>query len=158
MDLTATDRHLIAALLEGLPLVPRPYQSLGESLGLSEAQVLARLQNLLDQGVINRLGLIVRHHELGYRANAMVVWDIPDEQADEIGQRASVLPFVSLCYRRPRRLPDWPYTLFTMIHGREREAVLAQVEQVATALEIETVPRAVLFSRRRFCQRAARVS
>ena len=86
----------------------------------------------------------------------MVVWDLPDDQVDGLGERMGRLPFVTLCYRRPRRLPDWPYNLFTMIHGRDRESVLAQVEIIKEALDLREVPCAALFSGRRFKQRGAR--
>ena len=87
----------------------------------------------------------------------MVVWDLPDAQVDALGQRIGALPFVTLCYRRPRRPPEWPYNLFTMIHGRDRAAVLSQVAQLKADLETELGPliNAVLFSGQRFKQRGA---
>ena len=156
MALSAIDRQLLAAIQDGLPLVSQPYAAVAARIGLDEADVLARLRRLLADGVIKRFGVIVRHHELGYRANAMVVWDLPDEAVTAAGERLAKLPFVTLCYRRPRRLPDWPYTLFCMIHGRDRAAVEALIEQATTTAELTDVPRAVLFSRRAFKQRGAR--
>ena len=156
MALTDTDRRLVAAAAEGLPLVARPYAALGRALGLDEADVIARLEDLLADGTLKRLGVVVRHHELGYRANAMVVWDVPDEQVQEIGQRLSALPFVTLCYRRPRRPPRWPYNLFCMIHGRVRATVESQIDDAVRNLDLTAIPHDVLFSRRRFKQRGAR--
>lgn len=153
MDLTQQDHALIAALQDGLPLTPRPYRDVGQRIGMEEAAVIATLRRLLDAGVIKRLGLVVRHHELGYRANAMVVWDLPDDSVDAVAHRFGAFDFVTLCYRRPRRPPDWPYNLFCMIHGRERPAVLAQVDRLAAACGVTGAPHAVLFSRRRFKQR-----
>jgi DNA-binding Lrp family transcriptional regulator len=118
--------------------------------------VIAGLRRLIDDGVIKRFGVIVRHRELGYRANAMVVWDVPEERVSEAGRKLADLPFVTLCYRRPRRLPVWPYNLFCMIHGRERGAVEALVETASAAAGLNGLTRAVLFSRRRFKQRGAR--
>jgi siroheme decarboxylase len=155
MPVTDTDRELLAAIEEGLPLTTRPYRNLAERLSLSEDEVIARLRTLVETGVIKRLGLIVRHHELGFAANAMVVWDIPDEHVTDIGRRMAELPFVTLCYRRPRRPPDWPYNLFCMIHGRDRQTVLAQIAELCGTLDLTQVPYAVLFSLRRFKQRAA---
>ena len=117
---------------------------------------MARFWMLQNLGVIKRFGVVVRHHELGYRANAMVVWDIPDERVRDIGQQLGDFAFVTLCYRRPRRLPVWPYNLFTMIHGRDREQVLARVEELVQACGLGDVARDVLFSQRRFKQRGAR--
>jgi siroheme decarboxylase len=155
MELSERDRRLIAAIQDGLPLVPRPYAAIGGALHMSEAEVIAALRRLIEGGVIKRFGVIVRHRELGYRANAMVVWDVPDARVADAGRTLAALPFVTLCYRRPRRLPAWPYSLFCMIHGRDREAVEALVEQASAAAGLESLPRAVLFSRRRFKQRGA---
>ena len=150
------DRALLAAMAEGLPLVPRPYAALGAEIGLSEAEVLERLRVLLADGVISRMGVVVRHHELGWRANAMTVWDVPDARVSEAGGRLSELPFITLCYRRPRRPPAWPYNLFCMIHGRDRATVLDQIEEASRTADLGDLPRDVLFSLRRFKQRGAR--
>ena len=91
--------------------------------------MIAALRRLIDDGMIKRFGIVVRHRELGYRANAMVVWDVPDERVGEAGRTLAALPFVTLCYRRPRRPPDWPYNLFCMIHGRDRATVAGQIER-----------------------------
>lgn len=149
------DRALIEAMQNGLPLAVEPYAHIADGLGLPEEEVISRLRSLLARGVIKRLGVVVRHHELGYRANAMVVWDIPDEQIDAIGELFSQSDFVTLCYRRPRRLPDWPYNLFCMIHGRDRDKVLAHVEDLAKSSGVEHYSHRVLFSSRRFKQRGA---
>jgi siroheme decarboxylase len=155
MVLSERDRRLLAAIQDGLPLVPRPFAAIGERVGMPEHEVIAALTRLR-AGVIKRIGVIVRHHEIGYRANAMVVWDVPDARVKEAGQRLAALPFVTLCYRRPRRPPVWPYNLFCMIHGRARAEVEAQIEHAARAAGLDGLPRAVLFSRRRFKQRGAR--
>ena len=156
MELNERDRRLIAAVQDGLPLAPRPYAAIGEKIGIGEAEVIAGLRRLIDDGVIKRLGVIVRHRELGYRANAMVVWDVPDTRVGDAGRVLAALPFVTLCYRRPRRPPAWPYNLFCMIHGRDRGTVEGLVDQATAAAGLEGLPRAVLFSRRQFKQRGAR--
>ena len=156
MSLSTTDRALVAAVAEGLPLVPRPFAAIGEGLGLGEDEVLAGLRRLAASGVIRRLGIVVRHHELGWHANAMTVWDVPEARIAAAGAALRELPYVTLCYRRPRRPPAWPYNLFCMIHGRDREAVLGQVETATAAADLTGLPRDVLFSVRRFKQRGAR--
>lgn len=156
MTLAEPDRALLAAVAEGLPLVQRPYAAIGARLGLSEDAVLAGLGRLVADGVISRLGIVVRHHELGWRANAMTVWDVPDERVPAAGACLRELPFVTLCYRRPRHPPGWPYNLFCMIHGRDRETVLAQVEAATSEAGLGGLARDVLFSLRRFKQRGAR--
>jgi len=150
------DRALVGAVQHGLPLVSRPYAEIGRRIGMSEAEVLQRLQRLLALGHIKRLGVVVRHRELGYRANAMVVWDVPDRRVAELGRCLGGFPFVTLCYRRPRRLPDWPYNLFCMIHGRDRSEVLARVDELVRRCGLAAIPHRVLFSERRFKQRGAR--
>lgn len=156
MELSELDRRLILAVQDGLPLVPQPYAAVAEAAGCSEDQALARLTAMMEAGVIKRLGLVVRHHELGYRANAMTVWDVPDAEVEEVGRRMAAFPCVTLCYRRPRRPPEWPYNLFAMVHGRDRHRVEAQVEAMARDLGLVGHRRAVLFSLRRFKQRGAR--
>ena len=156
MGVNLTDRQILHALEDGLALVARPYARLAENLGLPELDVIARLKRLVDEGVIRRFGVIVRHHELGYRANAMVVWDAPDETVAATGRSLATLPYITLCYRRPRRPPDWPYNLFCMIHGRDRGAVEALVEDATRHAGLAGRPREILFSRHRFKQRGAR--
>ncbi len=150
------ESRVIAAIQSGLPLVARPYATVGESLGMAEAVVIGCLQSLARHGVIKRMGVVVRHHELGYRANAMVVWDIPDEEVSSLGHCLGKLEFVTLCYRRPRRLPVWRYNLFCMIHGHDREEVLARVEEMRQGCGLQHIASEVLFSTRRFKQCGAR--
>ncbi|MBF0392182.1 MAG: AsnC family transcriptional regulator [Alphaproteobacteria bacterium] len=148
------DLALVAALRGGLPVAPRPYADLGRVVGITEADVLRRLRDLQDSGVIRRFGAIVRHHEAGYAANAMVVLDIPDEGVAEAGKRLAAEPIVTLCYRRARALPDWPYGLYAMVHGRDRREVEGQVAEMLRRTGLDVHPHAVLFSRRRFKQTA----
>jgi len=147
---------LIEVVQGGLPLVERPYREIAERLGWSEQAVIDTLQGMIDAGVIKRLGVVVRHHELGYRANAMVVWDVPDARIDELGQQLGRQDCVTLCYQRPRRLPDWSYNLFCMVHGRDRDDVLACIRRMIEGLGLESLEHAVLFSTRRFKQCGAR--
>lgn len=156
MDLTQTDLKLVEALCGGLALVARPYAELGQRAGLSEDEVLDGLKRLIDGGVIKRFGVIVQHHKLGYTANGMSVWNIPDTLVDGIGERMGAFPAVTLCYRRPRHLPDWPYNLFAMVHGSDRDTVRGQVDDIAEALGLQKVERDVLFSARQFKQCGAR--
>ena len=151
-----TWRALIAAIQSGLPLVARPYAEIAQRIGLSEETVIQAVQAMLAQGTIKRLGVVVHHRALGYRANAMVVWDIPDERLAQLGPCMGSFPFVTLCYRRPRHLPAWPYNLFTMIHGRDRDEVLARVDELVSSCGLQDVPHEALFSRRCFKQRGAR--
>jgi DNA-binding Lrp family transcriptional regulator len=150
------ERRLVSVLQEGLPLFIRPFALIAERVGASEPEVLGRIRRWLEDGAIKRFGVVVRHHELGYRANAMLVHDIPDEQVSEIGRALAEEPAVTLCYRRPRRLPDWPYNLFCMIHGRERGEVETIIADLRQRHGLETAAHEVLFSLTRFKQNGAR--
>lgn len=148
------DWRIIEYIQGGLPLVPRPYALLASQLGLSEAALVARIENLQQTGIIKRFGLVVHHRRLGYQANGMVVWDIPDTQIEEVARCFTAFECVTLCYQRPRHLPHWPYNLFTMIHGHDRERVSINVAALNAACG--GFAHEILFSRRCFKQRGAR--
>jgi len=151
----ALEDALIAVLGEGLPLVCRPYAEIAQRLGCREAEVIDGIRGIIADGRLKRFGVIVRHRPLGYRANGMVVWDIPDQRVRELGRCIGQYPFVTLCYQRPRRLPAWPYNLFTMIHGKDRDAVVAQVELIVEQCGLRGIEHDILFSKRCFKQRGA---
>lgn len=155
MELNDIDRELLVCAANGLDLVERPFAAIARAVGLGEDEAIARLRTLRDAGAIKRLGLVVRHRELGYRANAMAVWDLPEDRVDAVGQRMAAFPFVTLCYRRRRAPPRWPFNLFAMIHGTDRAVVTAQIAGLVAELGLGGAPQAVLFSRRRYKQRGA---
>jgi DNA-binding Lrp family transcriptional regulator len=146
--LDATDRRLVRATQTGLPLVPRPYHAIAAQLGVEVEEVKTRLVRLLASGAIRRIGVVPNHYALGYLANGMSVWDVTDEDVDALGERVGRLDFVSHCYRRPRHLPDWPYNLFAMVHGKSRDEVEAKVAAVAKVLGPACRGRDVLYSSR----------
>jgi DNA-binding Lrp family transcriptional regulator len=156
MELTKQDRALLSEIQDGLPLAPHPYSDVAARLGISEQCVIDRLRALQHAGIISRFGVVVRHHELGYTSNAMTVWDVPDEIVADTGRRIAAIQGVTLCYRRPRRLPDWPYNLFCMVHGKDRQTVLDLIDKISADVRLNHCPRAILFSVRRFKQRGAR--
>lgn len=156
VDPSEEERRLVRQTVRGLPLVARPYAEVARELGLTEAEVIAGLERMLADGRIRRIGAVIRHRRLGYEANAMAVWDVPDERVGEIGRRLAADPAVTLCYRRARSLPQWPYNLYCMVHGRERGRVASEIARLNAAFGLERLPRAVLFSERCFTQRAAR--
>lgn len=147
------DRRLIAALQPGLPLVDRPYAELAKQTGMTEDALVARLQEWLVDGCIKRFGVVVRHHELGYRANAMVVFDVPEHEVDKVGRRLAREPGVTLCYHRARDLPHWSKNLYCMVHGRSREDVMPIIERLC---RIAGYPCEALFSVQRFKQCGAK--
>jgi siroheme decarboxylase len=152
------DRRLIVATQAGLPLVARPYQALAERLGIPAAEVQARLAAMLESGVIRRIGAVPNHYALGYRHNGMTVWDVDDARVDELGAQVGALPFVTHCYRRPRRLPDWPYNLFAMVHGRDRSEADAHAAAIAGLLGAACRAHDVLYSSRILKKTGLRIS
>ena len=146
----------LAALAEqGLPLQPRPFDAWAQVLGWETPRVLSTLQRWLDQGTLSRFGMVVRHHEAGYTANAMTVFDVPDAIVDALGDVLAHQSGVTLAYRRARA-PGWPYNLYCMVHGQERTQVLALIRQAMDRCALAGYPHQVLFSLRRFTQRGAR--
>ncbi|MEE8366194.1 MAG: AsnC family protein [Gammaproteobacteria bacterium] len=152
------ENSLIEAISEGLPLVSRPYEAIARQIGSTEARVIEGIQGIIHRGDIKRFGVVVRHRELGYRANGMVVWDIPDERIEETGHCIGRYDFVTLCYQRPRRLPEWPYNLFSMIHGYDHSSVREQVAFIVEQCGLQEIPHEILFSGRCFKQRGANYS
>lgn len=146
--MNALDRALVRSLQAGLPLVARPYAEVAGKLGISEAEVITGLTQMLADGRIRRIGAVPNHYALGYTANAMSVWDVADDAVDDAGREIGALPFVTHCYRRPRRLPEWPYNLFAMVHGRSRAETQAKLEIIRAALGPRARASDVLYSAR----------
>ncbi len=144
--LDPVDRQLIAATQSGLPLVPRPYEAVGALVGISAREVQERLAAMLERGLIRRIGAVANHYRLGYTANGMTVWDVDDARVEALGERIGALPGVTHCYRRTRALPDWPYNLFVMLHGRSRDEVERQADAVAALLGDACRARDILYS------------
>lgn len=144
----ALDRRIIVATQEGLPRVSRPYHAIAEQLDISAEEVITRLQRMLESGVIRRIGVVPNHYALGYKANGMSVWNVPDERIGDLGRKIGELDCVSHCYHRPRHLPDWPYNLFAMVHGRDRAEVEAKVVKIAELLGDADRGHLVLYSTR----------
>lgn len=134
IKLDIVDRAIIEATQAGLPLTPRPYHAIAEQIDVPPEVVMRRMQAMLDNGVIRRIGAVPNHYALGWSANGMTVWDVKNDHVDELGQQVGALEFVSHCYRRPRHLPDWRYNLYAMVHGRNRDEVEAKSAQIAKLL------------------------
>jgi len=149
------DFQLIAVVQAGLPLVARPYAAIAEQLRINEEEVIRRLRCLKELGLIRRWGVVVKHRQLGYKANAMVVMDVPDGRVAEVGEVLSRQACVNLCYLRPRQGNVWPYNLYCMIHGKDRETVLQQWALLQRECKLDAFAHEVLFSGRCFKQRGA---
>jgi len=147
-DLAALDGAIVRATQAGLPLCPRPYDAVAQSLGVSPALVVERLRAMLASRAVRRIGAVPNHYRLGWTANGMSVWDVDDARIDALGERVGALAGVTHCYRRPRRLPAWRYNLFAMLHGRDRAAVEAQVASIAAVLGDASRAHEVIYSTR----------
>ncbi len=125
-----SDQDIIRSMQEGLNLSPTPYSDTAKELGIDEQELHQRLYDMMERGVLRRVGLVPNHYKLGYRHNAMTVWDIDDQQVDEIGELFGKQSCVSHCYRRPTHRPDWPYNLFAMVHGKSQQEVAEKIAQL----------------------------
>ena len=152
------DVKILAAIEDGLPLTRSPFAKIAAQLHMSEEQVISRISRMQSAGIIKRFGIVLQHRPLGYRANAMVVWDVPDEEVDAVAKRITQHDFITLCYCRARRAPVWRYNLYCMIHGKDRGRVEKQISNLKISAELENYPTRTLFSLRRFKQTGARFS
>lgn len=157
---------------QGLPINSQPYLAIANQLTamsvktmpvkqipstiVSEQQVIQQISTWQSEGLIRRFGLVVKHRQLGYSANAMIVWNIDDNDVDTIANQLALRSEISLCYRRPRRLPDWPYNLFCMIHGQSTQQVEIQIATIIAELELGNIDKDVLFSHKAYKQHGAR--
>ncbi len=152
------DVEVLAAIEEGLPLCERPFARVAQALGMSEDEVISRLARMKACGIMRRFGLVLQHRPLGYCANAMLVFDIPQDRVDRAARAIVAHEFVTLCYCREPHLPDWPYNLYCMIHGRDRQIVEGQIIELKERAQLLGFASKTLFSLRRFKQTGARFS
>ena len=149
-----TDIQLLKLTQDGIPIEPEPFKKIAGELGISEDEILDRIEKLIKEGVIRRFGASIGHRAIGITANAMCTWNVPDERVEEVGAIMAGFPEVTHCYERPR-YPDWEYNLFTMIHAYSRE----ECENIAKQISIETgiSGYSILFSEREFKKTGVRL-
>lgn len=128
------DRQIIIATQAGLPLIPQPYQMIADKLCIDKDIVMQKMNKMLELGIIRRIGVVPNHYRLGYRFNAMTVWNIKDQQIDIMGRRIGQLDFVSHCYHRPRHLPEWPYNFFAMVHSKSEDSINQKITAITELL------------------------
>jgi siroheme decarboxylase len=143
-----TDRRILQATQAGLPIARHPYREVARELGLAEGNVIARLEQLIDIGIVRRIGIAPNHYALGMTANGMTVWNVADEAISKIGHEVGELPYVTHCYHRPRALPQWPYNLFAMVHGSTREEVETKRCEIARIIGPACRASDILYSKR----------
>lgn len=142
------DRAIILATQAGLPLSTRPFLAVAEQLNLDEGEVITRMQRMQNEGIIRRISAVPNHYSLGFKANGMSVWNVPDELVTTYGPKIGALDFVSHCYHRPRHLPEWPYNLFAMLHAHDRETVTQHADVIAQLLGSHCQGYDILYSKR----------
>ena len=119
--LTDLEKQVIASVQGDLPVSSHPYNEIATMLDVPEALVLQTLEDLCDRGVIRRFGATIRHQRSGFKANAMVAWNVDEQRMEEVGEIFAAFTEVSHCYRRnPAR--NWPYNLYTMVHANDETA------------------------------------
>lgn len=128
--LTDLDRRIIRVLQEDLPLVEAPYQEVARSLNISQRELLERIRGMKESGVLRRFGATLRHQKVGYVANAMSAWVVPEERLEEVGTFLASYKQVTHCYERPPG-PDLPYNLYAMIHGKDPQDCRRIAQEVA---------------------------
>jgi siroheme decarboxylase len=147
IELSDEDVATIRATQGKMPVLSEPYAPAAERLGVSQDEVLARLESLRERGGLRRVAAILFHRRAGFSANGMGVWKVPEGQELDIGRRMAAFRGISHCYQRPT-YPDWPYSIFTMAHGRSKEECDAILDSIAEATGISE--RATLYSSTEF--------
>ncbi|ABB39973.1 Putative heme biosynthesis protein [Oleidesulfovibrio alaskensis G20] len=134
---TDTERAILRIVQKNLPDSATPYADIAEQTGTDEQTVLALLRRMKEEGSIRRFGASLKHQKAGYTHNAMVAWIVDKDTVDEVGRQAAEHRLISHVYYRPSTAPDWPYTLYTMIHGRHENEYLEVIDTLRkeTALE-----------------------
>lgn len=145
--------RLVRALSDPLPLTPCPFADIAAKVGVSEEQALEQIRAWMADGTIRRFGARVRHRSLGFEANGMSVWDVPEDKVGMTADFMSQQPEISHCYLRPRH-DAWPYNLYAMIHGENEEQVSAVVARIAKHTALDSYR--VLFSSRELKKSAPR--
>ncbi len=138
-----TDLELLKRIQDGIPLVKKPFLEIAKSMGIEEQEVLDRLNKLLDEGKIRRFAASIAHIKVGINANAMCVWDVPDDRVEEVGLICADFPEVTHCYERPR-VGDWKYNLFTMVHGKSKGECEEIIQRISERIKIDNF--IILFS------------
>jgi DNA-binding Lrp family transcriptional regulator len=142
-----TDKKIISVIQGDLPLHPSPFAVLAERIGMTEKALLERIRDLKEEGVVRRFGATLRHQEAGFSSNAMIAWLAPDDRIDEIGTIFARFREVTHCYHRATQ-KEWPYNLYTMVHGSNREACRRIAERLSRSAEVSDY--LLLFSEKEF--------
>jgi DNA-binding Lrp family transcriptional regulator len=142
--LTELEKKIIASIQKDMPVTERPYAAIADKLGITEKDLLNRLKDLNQRGVIRRFGATLRHQRAGFNANAMVAWKVDEDRIKEVGQTMASFRQVSHCYRR-NPTAEWPYNLYTMVHANDEQACHETARKMSRAAFVQDYT--LLFSR-----------
>lgn len=145
--LNELDKKIIAAMQDEFPLVEEPYKEIAAKVGISETELLAKLKDYCRTGKIRKMGAVLKHREVGFAANALCAWIVPEERIDEVGYIMMQHPAITHCYARQSQA-KWPYNFYTMLHSHTREECRQMAKELATAANLTDYK--MLFSTREY--------
>ncbi|OKY77206.1 MAG: DNA-binding transcriptional regulator Lrp family [Candidatus Methanohalarchaeum thermophilum] len=146
-ELSDKEAEILKEMEDGIPLTRTPFEDAADSLDLPVDGVLGTLEKLLDEGKIRRFGASLAHRKIGKSANAMIVWNVPEEQVDDVGKEISKFDNVTHCYKRPRK-KDWNYNLFSMVHGDSKSECEKIAEVISEKIDLDRYE--IIYSTREF--------
>lgn len=147
MEMTEIQKQILLHTQEGIPITSSPYHEIAQQLDITEEEVVKQITLMREQGIIRRFGASIGHRDIGITANAMCVWNVPDEKVEDVGRLMASIDEVTHCYARPRH-PGWPYNVFTMVHSYSRDDCLAIAREISKATGIDDYK--VMFSEKEF--------
>lgn len=153
LELSQTELLVLKELIAGLPICEKPFLEIAKKHNLSQEEVFEAIKSLFQKKVITRLGITLRHNLAGIEGNAMVAWKVEEEKAEKVGQALAQRPYISHCYLR-KTYPDWPYNLYTMVHGKSREEVLSLIKGISEEFGLKEYE--VLFTQKEIVRKHAR--
>ena len=137
MDLSNLDKEIIRQLQEDLPISSRPFLDMSRALNIDEELLLVRIKKFVDKGLIRRFGGALRHRQMGFEANAMIVWQVEESRAAEVGTKISQFSEVSHCYERKVH-PQWSYNIFSMVHGKSKQDCEVLAEKISRTVDVDS--------------------
>ena len=148
------DIQIIKITQDGIHIISEPFKEIAKHIGIPEDEIVERINNLQYKGVIRRFGASIGHRIIGFTANAMCTWNVPDERLEDIGAIMAGFPEVTHCYERPKK-KDWTYNLYTMVHAYSRDDCRKVAKQISRATGIKDYK--ILFSEKEFKKTGVRL-
>ena len=144
---TEDDKNFVRELQKDMDIVDEPFLKCANNLGITEEQLFEKMRYYEDIGVMRRFAAILRHRQVGFTANGMIVWNVPKEKISDVGSKLGAFPQVSHCYERPT-YPDWPYNVFSMIHCKTHDEAKEMAQTIQKQIQVDDYR--ILFSSREF--------